>query len=533
MSTLKQFVLPFAVTSKNREKPFSAEAEAATVFALSELERRSDGENSNKSEEIVFILKIGYPLWLITRDKFTYVFDGLNRIRHNWTYCETSEIVFKNEDLKDSFRIREEYIKFLVNYQKSFCQSQNDKELLCEGLIANHTLLEEIGSYRKEATEVHSQMPGLLWPVLEEKKITKTIDHIETLQLTFKEDIEKLRQLIELVSKTTKEYSEGFNFELKAVEEEAEAKIKAEKEIINPKTEKITINYKKQIERLKKSIDKEQQPLEKQKSRIEKTIKETEKNIEQYNKQAKIQSQRGNKRSEESLKKKLKKEKQKIDELQKQQKKLENQLETLIEQNTNNLAALKSEFDREIQKERQPITTLETIRDKKLEKLKLEKLTHAAIEWIEQLVNTWEQRLTNMKLLGLKADAEQKNNTIIYVPFYITAYNHADSKEKRYLVFSPSTVSSLGFSSKLKGMLGRAKIKDLLNKRFETITYLGEKLQDKTTISNKDLETQIETLIQQKNNLLDRKTLLKEGLLLLKEEGWLSESEHQIILSTI
>jgi myosin heavy subunit len=536
MSMPKQFILPFAVKSESREEPFSVEAERATVFALSELERKNGGL-TNKPERINYILKVGYPLWFIVCDNFTYVFDGLNKIQHNWMYCEASQAEFKIEDLEGLFRIREEYTKFLINYQKKMDQTQKNKELLCEGLITDQMLLEELGRYRKEAKEVYNQTPGLLLPVLEEKAITTTINQIETLQVALREKIEKLKQLSELISKTIKGYIEGFNFESKSIAEEAEAKIRAQKEIINPKIEKLNSNYKKQVERIEKSIDKEQQPLEKQKNRVEKNIKETERNIERYSKQLKIQSKKGNKRTEDSLKKKLKQEKQELEELQKQQKKFEKQLGALTEQKTNNATMLKSAFDQETQKERQPIVSLETSRDEKQERLKqeslkLEKLTQPVLEEIEQRVSEWENRLTNMKLLGLKTVPEQKNNALLYIPFYITSYSRTDLKDKRYFVFSPSTIGSLSLSSKFKGYLGRAKIKDLLNKRFEAVSSLGEKIQEIASSANREFEAQTERLLLQKNNILDQKPQLREGLLVLKEEGWLSETELQTILST-
>ena len=538
MSSLKQFVLPFAVKSESREGPFSGEAELAAVFALSELERKSGGL-SNKSEKIVCILKVGYPLWFIVRDNFAYVFDGLDRVCYDGMYGGVSQAEFKIEEFDVPFRIYDEYVKFLVNYQKSFGQSQNKEEVTWEGLIVDHRLLEEMDSYRREASEVYGQYSGLFLPVLEEKKVTMVVDQIEALQLSFREKIEKLGQLSELISKTTVGYIDGFNFESKAIGEETEAKIKAQKEIINPIIEKITINYKKQVEQLEKNADKKQQPLEKQKKRIEKTIKEVESNIERYSKQAKIQSQKGNKRSEDSLKKKLKKEKQELYDLQKQQKNIEKQLKTLIEQKTNEYTTLKYKFDKEIQTERQPIIALEILRDKKQENLKqenlkLEKITTPVLEEINQIINEWKNNLTSMKLLGIKLDTELKYNAIMYVPFYITAYRKPDLKDKRYFIFSPSLANSLGFSSKLKGFLGRAKIKDIFNERFEAVSALGEKLQMMivSSAANTNFEAQLEELAQ-KNNLLNMKTQLKNGLLLLKEEGWLSEAEHQVMLSTI
>jgi hypothetical protein len=539
MSLLKQFVLPFAVKSENREGPFSGEAELAAVFALSELERKSGGLG-NKAEKSVYILKVGYPLWFIVRDNFAYVFDGLDRACYNGMYGGVSQAEFKIEEFDVPFRIYEAYVQFLVNYQKNFGQLQNKEEVSWEGLIVDYRLLGEMDSYRREASEVYGQYSGLFLPVLEEKKVVRVVDQIEALQISFREKVEKLGQLSELISKTTAGYIEGFNFESKAIAEETEAKTKAQKEIINPKIEKITINYKKQVEQLEKNTDKKQQPLEKQKKRIEKTIKEVESNIERYSKQAKIQSQKGNKRSEDSLKKKLKKEKQELDDLQKQQKNIEKQLKTLIEQKTNEYTTLKCKFDQEIQTERQPIIDLEILRDKKQEKLgqenlKLEKITTSVLEEINQIANEWKNNLTSMKLLGIKLDPELKyNTTIMYVPFYITAYRKPDLKDKRYFVFSPALVNSLGFSSKLKGFLGRAKIKDLFNERFEAVSALGEKLQMMITSSNSntDFEAQLEELAQ-KSNLLNMKTELKDGLLLLKEEGWLSDAEHQAMLSSI
>jgi len=538
MSIPKQFVLPFAVKSESREESFSMEAEYAAVFALSELERKRGG-STNNSEKIAYILKVGYPLWFIVRGNFTYVFDGLNRIQHNWTYYEVLQTEFKKEDFEVIFRIREEYTKFLVNYPKKFGYAQNVKELLCEGLIVDHKLLEELGDYRKEVTEGYDdQLTSLFLPILEEKKVISIVSQIEALQLSFKEKTEEFKKVLELIFNTTKEYIKGFNFESKAVAEEAEAKIKAQKEIINPKIEKLTINYKKQVERLERSIDKEQQPLEKQKSRIERNIKETEVSIERYSKQIKAQSQRGNKRSEESLKKKLKKEKQELEDLQKQQKKLETQLKTLIEQKTKESSTLRDEFDREVQIKRQPIVAIEVLRDEKQEtlkqeSLKLENLTQTVLEYVKQIVEECENCITNMKLLGLKADQELlKNNAIVYVPFYITTYSRADVNDKRYFVFSPSLVGSLGFSSKLKGFLGSAKIRDLFTNRFKTNVQLGEKLQIMATSSKGGFETQIQEVIQN-NTLLYRKAILREGLLLLKKEGWFSESDYQTMLSAI
>jgi hypothetical protein len=424
----------------------------------------------------------------------------------------------------------------LDKYQ-SFHHNLSNKKVACEGLIADNTFFNELGNYHSEAAEIYdSHATGLILPALKEVEVTKVVDQIEALQLEFKEKTERLKQLPELISKATNGFIEGFNFESKATTEEAEAKIKAQREVVNPKIEKLTQEYKKQVEQLEKGIDKEQDPLEKQKVRIKKTIKERETNIEHYGKQAKLQAQRGNKRSEDSLKRKVKREQQELDELQSQYKKIEKELKKLTEQKTDDSLKLKQEFDKKVQIERKPISTLETLRDEKQESFKqeskkLEELTKLVLEELDSFIIQQEKLLTNTKPLNFETDAKIKNNSIIYVPFYIAAYSKINTNTKRYIVFPPSLASSLGFSSKLKGALGRAKIKNLLDERFKAISNLGEKLQIETS-TNSELEMQIETLTQ-KNNILNMKTSLTSGLLLLKEEGWLSETDYQTFLSTL
>ena len=217
-------------------------------------------------------------------------------------------------------------------------------------------------------------------------------------------------------------------------------------------------------------------PLKKQKSNLEKAIKTAEVNIEHYKKQAKAQADKHNKYSEASIKKKIKKEKQELDELEKQHKTVEKRLKSLTEQKTNESLRLKGEMDDKVKIERQPIANLEFSREEKLqvfrqEILKLEKLTKPLLEELDRVVKQREVILARIEPLGLKSDFKLKSNALLYVPFYVAAYNGAGSK--RYFIVPPSSVESLGFSSKLKGALGRAKIKDLLNPRFRAVSVFG------------------------------------------------------------
>ncbi|MEM3752855.1 MAG: hypothetical protein QXM65_07950, partial [Candidatus Bathyarchaeia archaeon] len=88
--------------------------------------------------------------------------------------------------------------------------------------------------------------------------------------------------------------------------------------------------------------------------------------------------------------------------------------------------------------------------------------------------------------------------------------------------------NSIGFAVKLKGALGRARIKQLLTPRFKALTSLFEKL---PALMEKDAAFAREIHeFGEKANMLgesSRRKPLEEGLKRLKDEGWLSEKEFE------
>jgi hypothetical protein len=530
----KQFILPFAAQSESRKEHLAAEAEAAAIYALSELERKSGGIITKQTEEkISYITKIGYPLWLIPRGETTYVLDGLNKSTYTWQYFEASQTKFLIDDFEASFKIRESYMAFLSDYQNRFQQALIKKELTCNGLLANVDFLGEIESYRREAAEVGSQQSNvaLLAPMIEETKVNSVIIQIEALKASFKTETEKLQQLIQLINKTTSQYTTRLQFEAEAVKEEAEAKIKAQEELINPKIVSLNKEYNNHLANLEKSIEKEQLPLEKQKNKLEKTIEAIKQKIAQIKKQAKIQANKRNTYSKENLKKKLKKAKKELSELEKQHKSTGKKLKQLSELKSNKIVRLKVELEAKVKEERQPVVDLEVSRNAKMlifrqEIEKLEKQTKPVLDELDKSVKQREYIMSRVEPLGVKSDPKMKTAALLYVPFYVACYQGVFSK--RYLIVSPSVAGSMGFSAKLKGALGRSKIKDLLTPRFKTVSGLADKIRLNAN-GDSEFEAEIEKLAQ-KTNVLNRNPAhldIKRGLAYLKDEGWLSEAEYQ------
>jgi hypothetical protein len=100
--------------------------------------------------------------------------------------------------------------------------------------------------------------------------------------------------------------------------------------------------------------------------------------------------------------------------------------------------------------------------------------------------------------------------------------------KKRYLILPPSEVNSIGLSTKLKGALGRAKIKQLLVRRFESITSLMDTIQVLAK-QNAVFETEMREMGERTNilNMSSMRESIKKGLAYITKEGWLSEKECQ------
>jgi hypothetical protein len=186
---------------------------------------------------------------------------------------------------------------------------------------------------------------------------------------------------------------------------------------------------------------------------------------------------------------------------------------------------------------RQPLLELESSRDAKIliykqEMEKLEQQTKLILDQLGRTVKLRETSIENFAKLGVKKDSELKDIVLFYVPFYVVCYQ-LESK-KRYLFLPPSEANSIGLSTKLKGALGRAKIKQLLVRRFEVITSLMDTIQVLNQ-QNAVFGTELKE-IGEKMNMLNMSLMrarIKKGLEAITKEGWLSEKEHQALSQKI
>jgi hypothetical protein len=527
-SATKRFVLPF---SEQKIRP--PEVENAAIFAVAEFRRnKSNRLIARRSEEkLVYLSKIGYPLWIFPKNESTFVFDGFGDSYYRVPYAEIpSSKVFK-ENLDANLRPKEKYLDFLSNHNDYFNKPMKMKQFRLRGLIADRNFKKEFSIYRKEITEESEQAKTpLLLPSLEENTISSLVDEFYKLQSFLREEAETLPECIRLVSRTTSQYLTDLDYEAAAAKEEMDAKIRAQEEFVNPKIAKINKEYQRKIRDLKESFDKELQSHHKLKAKTQRFIEDNQEKIKLYQSEAKVRSAKKHVLYEKRWKEKIKQTQKELNGLKKELKNIKDNVARINKQKIQETSKLNFELDAEIKLTRQPLVDLKVSRDAKTlnfkqEKEKLLKQEKPVIDGLNKSLKLRKTTKANLENMNF-GNQGLKSQTLFYVPFYVAYYETRSTK--RYLIIPPSTISSVNFSAKLKWVFGMPKIKDLLDPRFKTIAALIKKVRALAK-QNRVFAEQLNDL-SQKNNLLNNGLFLgtvEAGLVYLEGEGWLSDKEHQ------
>ena len=532
-SATKRFILPFS-GEKTRES-WGSKIEAGTVFAIAELERsRGGGLIVKKPEEkLAFIAKIGYPLWLYPKNDAVFIFDGLDDSPFNVSYPEIAPITAFIESLKRNSATRENYMKFLSDEAEYF-QKRKERTFMFRGLLTDGQFKTELNIYRKEAMETTdptlASTPVLLPPILDEMSISLMLSDFEKVKLFLREDAQQIPDCIRIVNKTTSQYITEIDYESAAVKEEAEAKIRAQQEIINPIIANINTEYKRKIKTATGNFDQELESLQKLKAQTQKFIESNEEKIRQYQRKAKVQANKNHDIYEQRWKDKIKQTKKETDGLKKELKNIQKNFSNVNKQKISEISRLNSELDAEVKLARQPIVELEVARDARLQVFKQEtarliNIEKPVINGLNENIQLLETITGKLELLCIK-DQQLKSSSLFYIPFYTVCYEMGSTR--RYIILPPSTLGSTDFSTKLKAFLGMSKTKGILTPRFISIATLIRKV-ERLTKENSAFESQLKEL-SERNNLLKNSIFIEnaaKGLAYLKRDGRLSDKEHR------
>ncbi len=539
-SEVEKFILPFSVLSEKRQKPFTSDMELAAVFSITELNRGKGGGIILKrsKEKIAFIAKIGYPLWLYPFSDTILLFDGLNVSEYALPYALISNVKALIENLKTGSKTRETHLAFLSDHTNYFGVNVREKSLLIKGLISDSGFLREMDSYRREATKIEDQPAntGLLSSVIDEAALLSITHELASLHSSFAKDVKVLHMCIQLLGKVTRTFLNELHDDVKAIREEFALKISDEEEIVAPKVNALREEYDKKVVALARSFEGKQLPLHKEKLKLEKSKEEVLAKIEHYNLEAKTHADNDDTVGKQKWKQKSNEAKQELSAIQDQLKAREKALKDLENQRASEALRLRFELEVGIKEARKNLVEIEASRDAKIlvakqEMVKLEKQTKIVSDQIGRTAKLREANIAQFDKLCLKPGSEELNKALVYVPFYVACYD--SGTKKRYLVIPPSMVGTIGISTRLKGALGKARIKGFLVPRFREITSLVDTIQLQSQ-QNSIFETELKE-IGKKNNILVIDSVheeIEKGLLSLKDQGWLSDKDYGSIVAS-
>ncbi len=528
-----KFLLPFAVSAKDREEIFSKEMERAAILCLAESERgKGEGFILRKPvEKLIFVAEICYPVWLVPWRGRSLLFDGLGVETHTLTYDVLPDVKAFMNDIQGSAGRHEAYSAFLSDALNYFQGFTGQEEKTIEGLITNPKFIRDFVFYLQEAKAVRKLVldKAFLSPTIDESAISSFIQDFSNLRKTLGDDIGNLRESMKMLSVTTREHVKAVREEIREIRDEFSEKIAALKPSILEKVQQIRKKYDEKIAKLSKKFDRQLHSLHQERVKLEKTRKDVTAKI--ANCEAKIESCKLDKDETGELKwrQKLEKHKNGLSVLQKKTRNADKRIEAAESAKRVEISKIRSEYNVRVEAAMRDLRELEASRDAKIqmsqqEMNSLEDTTSTIIDQINNLVGLKKAALNELEGMGISQ--RRRKYALAYLPLYLACYQ--TELKKRYVLYPPSIAGSMGILTKFKRVLGVAKIKSLLQQRSKSITSLLNQLLavvEHNPVFGKEISD-----AGVKANILRTKESCKRvniGLEGLKSEGWVSESEFQ------
>jgi len=507
--------------------------EKAAIYCFAELEREKGGGLILKKpeEKLVFLAEFCYPLWLIPWGELSLVFDGLKTTAYTLTYRDVPNAKTFMENMQRSSKTLETYMAFLSDSINYFQVPSKEKAITIDALIAEPIFLNEFILYFSEAKQVETPSPKIVFlpTSIDESTISSITGELEKLKSDFKEDVDLLYDSMKLLNKTTHNFVKTIRSKINAIKEEFDNEIKKQESVIMPKVNRINEEYDEQITQLTKNFEKQLLPLQKEKIKLEKTKEQTINKIERCKIEAQTCAANKDVVGERKWKEKVNESKKELSEIETKIREHEEKIKELEENKLLETFRLRSGWEAKVKEAKKDLLELEASRDAKIqihkqEIEKLENLTSTIIQQIDNMAKLREGNLANFENLGIQQ--KLKDFCLIYIPFYMVC--HQAELKKRYVIFPPSLVNSVGFSTKLKGALGKAKVKQLFVPRFKAITSFLNKF---PVLIERDVAFEIEIYeAGEKAGILKTNSMreqVRNGLEQLKKEGWFSEKEYE------
>ena len=536
---IARLMLPFAVPNENRKEPLTKEMERAAAYCYAELERAKGGGILLKqpAEEITFVALAGYPFWLVPWNKLTLLVDGLNTMRHTIAYKAIADPDAFKDDMVRSSKSLEPYIEFLLEKINYYQPGSGEESFVLNGLAGNTDLLSEFNAYLTEASEAATQSLNIamLPPAVDESAASNLQQELEKARTRFQHEAAAFYENMKLLNKTTNSFTKNIRASIKAVKEKAAGEIAKIEEVVTPKVRLLQQEYDSNVVSVTGNFEKQLLPLHKDKAKLEKMMEQTKAKIERAKIEAKTSDSRKDTAGKARWKDKLKEHKKELSDLEARIKDVDTKIREMEQNRSAEIFRLKSENEAKIGEAKKDLLELESSRDAQIQvhQQKLDRLkeyTAAITVQIDAAAKLREADILELERVGIQQKSDRE--ALVYVPFYVVCYRSQNGM--RFTVIPPSLAGSVGLSTKLKGALGMAKVKQLLTPRFKATSSLLLNLPNyagqRPVLQRQLYEAGVE------NDLLRMESSregIRNGLVQLRAEEWLSEKEYETFVQSL
>ena len=532
---IRKLILPFAAAGKERFKPFTKDMEMAAIFYLAERDRKKgEGRVLKKPEEkLAFIAETCYPVWLIPWRGRALIFDGLEFTNPSISYDVLPDVKAFDNDIQASSKSREAYVAALSQNASYFQNFAGKEGETIKGLITNPSFTQDLIVYLQDAEEIRkgTSTKAVLSPLLDESEVSVSISELSDLRDKVEEEIKTLSRSMKLLSKETREQVRALQAEMKETLKDFDKRIKKVKPKVMEKIKKIQERRDEEVTRISKKHDRKLRSLHQNRVKTERTLERLSTDIERIEADIKVARENKDEAGEFQLTQNLDEIKKRIPVLDKEIKAIDREIENVEDAKKIEVARARTKPDDRVEEAMKSLRDIEAAKEARTrmeqqELAGLEEKTSSIIKQIDAMIKAKEAALNEIDSIG--AQERRRKNALVYLPVYFVCYE--TEVGKRYVVYPPSYVGSMGIKTKLKGVFGAGKMKSFLQSRSQAITTLLDRLVDLTQ-ENPVFEKEI-TDAGIKANILRTTELrvgVKKGITELRNEGWISENESQIL----
>jgi hypothetical protein len=532
---VKKLILPFAVPAKDRYIPFTKDTEMAAVFYLAERDRKKgEGRVLKKPEEnLCFIAETCYPMWLIPWKGRTLIFDGLEFTNLTISYDVIPDAKAFDNDLQASSKSRQAYVAALSQNANYFQNFSGKEEKTIEGLITNPEFVQDLMDYLQDAEDAgkDSTTKAILSPTLDASEVSASLDKLSDLRDMIEGEIRSLNKSMKALSKGAREQVKALQAEMKESMKEFDKRIVKVKPKVMAKIAKIKEKRDEEVTKISKTYDRKLRTLHQNRIRIERTLGRLSTDIERCEVDIKEARERKDEAGELQIKEKLEESKKKIPALNKEIKDIDVEIDNVEDAKKIEVTKARTKPDDHIEEAMKALHDIEAAKEARTrleqqELADLEDKTSAIIKQIDVMIKEKEATLNEIDSMG--APERRRKNALVYLPVYFVCYE--TEVGKRYVVYPPSYIGSLGIKTKLKGVFGAGKMQSFLQPRSEAISTLLDQLVYLTQ-ENPVFEKEIIEAGTKANILrtTEQRVGIQKGIVDLKDEGWISENEAEFL----